>query len=56
MDWACLAVGVVAVVLSLSALVPLRGAVGSALSFVPSWIVGEAPLQLAVVVVAATVA
>jgi acetyl esterase/lipase len=56
MDWACLAVGVVAVVLSLSALLPLRGAVGSALSFIPSWVVGEAPLHLAAVVVLATLA
>jgi acetyl esterase/lipase len=56
MDWACLAVGVVAAVLSLSALVPLRGALGSALSFVPSWVVGEAPLHLAVAVVAAVLA
>jgi acetyl esterase/lipase len=30
---------------------PLRGPVGSGLSFVPSWIVGEAPLHLAAVVV-----
>jgi len=56
MDWACLAVGIAALVLSLSALLPLRGALGSALSFVPSWIVGEAPLHLAVGVLAATAA
>jgi acetyl esterase/lipase len=56
MSWACLAIGVVAVVASLSALVPLRGAIGSALSFVPSWIVGEAPLHLATAVLVATVA
>ena len=34
---------------------PLRGPVGSDLAFVPSWIVGEAPLHLFAVVVAATV-
>ena len=51
MNWACFAVGVVAVVLSLTSLMPLRGPVGSGLSFVPSWIVGEAPLHLAAVVV-----
>jgi acetyl esterase/lipase len=56
MDWVCLALGLVALVLSLSTLLPLRGAVGSALSFVPSWVVGEAPLHLAAVVVAATIA
>ena len=56
MDWACLGVGVLAIVLSLSALVPLRGAVGSALSFIPSWVVGEAPLHLAGVVVLASLA
>ena len=56
MNWACLAIGVLAVIGVLSALVPLRGAVGSALSFVPSWILGEAPLHLALVVVAATLA
>jgi acetyl esterase/lipase len=55
MNWACLAIGVVAVVASLSALVPLRGAIGSALSFVPSWIVGEAPLHLSFLVLAATI-
>jgi len=53
MNWACLAVGVLAAVGALSALVPLRGAVGSALSFIPSWILGEAPLHLAALVVAA---
>jgi len=56
MSWACLAVGIVGAILSLSALLPLKGAVGSALSFVPSWVVGEAPLHLAVVIVAATLA
>ena len=56
MDWACLAAGVVAFVLGLSTLVPLRGAIGSALSFVPSWIVGEAPLHVALVVVAVSLA
>ena len=55
MDWACLAVGVVAVVLSLTSLLPPRGAVGSAVSFVPSWIAGAAPVQLVAVVVAATI-
>ncbi len=56
MSWACLAIGVVAFLLALSTLVPLKGAVGSALSFVPSWIVGEAPLHLALVVVVAELA
>ena len=56
MNWACLAIGIAALVLSLSALLPLHGAFGSALSFVPSWIVGEAPLHLAVGVLAATAA
>ena len=55
MNWACLAVGVAALVLSLTSLLPLRGPVGSSFSFVPSWIVGEAPLHFVVVVVAATV-
>ena len=45
MGWACLAVGVVALVLSTTSLLPLRGAVGSGFTFVPSWIVGEAPLH-----------
>ena len=52
-DWACLGVGVVALALCFSTLVPLRGAVGSALSFLPSWIAGEAPLHLGAVVLAA---
>ena len=56
MNWACLAVGVLAAVGALSALVPLRGAVGSALSFIPSWVLGEAPLHLAVLVIAAILA
>jgi acetyl esterase/lipase len=54
-NWACLAVGVVAIVLSLTSLLPPRGPVGSGLSFVPSWIVGEAPLHFAAVFVAATI-
>ena len=53
MGWACLSVGVVALVLSLTSLLPLRGAVGSGFTFVPSWIVGEAPLHFFVAVVAA---
>ena len=53
MGWACLAVGVVALVLSLTSLLPLRGAVGSAFTFVPSWIVGEAPLHFLFAVVVA---
>jgi acetyl esterase/lipase len=56
MDWGCLAVGAAAFVLALSTLAPPRGAVSSALSFVPSWVVGEAPLHLALVTVAATLA
>ena len=55
MSWACFAVGVVALVLSLTSLLPLRGPVGSSFSFVPSWIVGEAPLHFVAVVVAVTV-
>ncbi len=55
MSWACFAVGVVALALSLTCLLPPRGPVGSGLSFVPSWVVGEAPLHFAVVVVAATI-
>ena len=55
MNWAWLTVGVVALVLTLTSLLPLRGPVGSSLSFVPSWIVGEAPLHLVAVVVAVTV-
>jgi acetyl esterase/lipase len=54
-SWAYLGVGVVAFILSVTALWPPRGPVGSALSFVPSWIVGEAPLHLLAVVAAATV-
>jgi acetyl esterase/lipase len=54
-SWACFAVGVVALVLSLTSLLPLRGPVGSSFSFVPSWIVGEAPLHFVAVVVAVTV-
>lgn len=53
--WVCLAVGLATVVLSLVSLVPLRGALGSVFSFVPGWIVGEAPLHLAVVASAATI-
>jgi len=56
MNWACLAVGSVALLLALSTVMPFRGAFGSALSFVPSWIVGEAPLHVAAVVVAASLA
>ena len=55
MSWACFAVGVVALVLSLTSLLPLRGPVGSSFSFVPSWIVGEAPLHFVAVVVAVAV-
>ncbi len=55
MGWACLVLGVIAVVLALTALWPLRGPVGSGLSFVPSWIVSEAPLHVGALVVAATV-
>ena len=55
MSWACFAVGVVALVLSLTSLLPLRGPVGSSFSFVPSWIVGEAPLHFVAVVIAVTV-
>jgi acetyl esterase/lipase len=54
-SWACFAVGVVALVLSLTSLLPLRGPVGSSFSFVPSWIVGEAPLHFVAVVIAVTV-
>jgi acetyl esterase/lipase len=54
-SWACFAVGVVALVLSLTSLLPLRGPVGSSFSFVPSWIVGEAPLHFVAVVVAVAV-
>jgi acetyl esterase/lipase len=45
-----------ALLLSLTSLLPLRGPVGSSFSFVPSWIVGEAPLHFVVVVVATTAA
>ncbi len=45
MSWACFAVGVVALVLSVTSLLPMRGPLGSSLSFVPSWIVSEAPLH-----------
>ncbi len=55
MSWAYLAVGVLATLLSLTALRPPRGPVASGLSFLPSWIVGEAPLHMGAVVVAATV-
>jgi acetyl esterase/lipase len=54
-SWACFAVGVVALVLSLTSLVPLRGPVGSGFSFVPSWIVGEAPLHFLAVVAGTTI-
>jgi len=52
-NWACLGAGVVACVLSLTALWPLRGALGSGLSFLPSWIVSESPLHLLAVIGAA---
>ena len=55
MAWACFAVGVVAIVLSLTSLLPLRGPVGSGFSFVPSWVVGEAPLHLVAAVAGATI-
>ena len=55
MDWACFAVGVAALVLSLTSLLPLRGPVGSSFSFVPSWIAGEAPLHLVALVAVATI-
>ncbi len=55
MNWACFAVGVVALVLSLTSLLPLRGPVGSSFSFVPSWIVGEAPLHVVAGVVGAMI-
>jgi len=45
----------VALVFSLTSLVPPRGPVGSGLSFVPSWVVGEAPLQLLVAVAGVTI-
>jgi len=45
---------VIAVVLAFTALWPLRGPVGSGLSFVPSWIVSEAPVHMCVLVIAAT--
>ena len=55
MTWACFAVGVVAIVLSLTSLLPLRGPVGSSFSFVPSWVVGEAPLHFAAAIAGATI-
>ena len=55
MSWACFAVGVVALVLSLTSLVPPRGPVGSGFSFVPSWIVGEAPLHFLALVAGTTI-
>ena len=55
MTWACFAVGVVAIVLSLISLLPLRGPVGSSFSFVPSWVVGEAPLHFAAAIAGATI-
>ena len=54
MSWACLAAGVVALLLCLGTLVPLRSRLGSALSFLPSWVVGEAPLHLAAIALGAT--
>jgi acetyl esterase/lipase len=54
-SWACFAVGVVALVLSLTSLVPPRGPVGSGFSFVPSWIVGEAPLHFLALVAGTTI-
>ena len=52
--WACLAVGLVASVLAVTAVLPWRGPWGLGLSFVPSWIVGESPLHVGAVVVGAT--
>jgi acetyl esterase/lipase len=53
--WVCLAIGLVTAVLSLISLSPLRGAMGSVFSFIPGWIVGEAPLHLAAAAAVATV-
>lgn len=56
MGWACLFVGLAAFSAAVAALLPLRGPLGSALSFIPGWVVGEAPLHVAVLVVAAVAA
>lgn len=53
-SWAYLCVGVLAAILGLAAVWPLRGRVGSGLSFLPSWVVSEAPVHVGAVIVAAT--
>lgn len=55
MIWTCLAVGIVAAILSLGALLPLRGPVGSFVSWIPRWIVSEAPLHLMAIALGVTV-
>jgi len=54
-NWACLGIGVVAALLVLTAIRPLRGPLGSDLAFVPSWLVGEAPLHFLALVLVATI-